>query len=45
MNYKRYNISESDLQEGMIVNGKVNKIKPYGVFIELDNRNKWTIVY
>lgn len=37
MEYKRYNMSETDLEKGMIVNGKVKTIKPYGVFVELDN--------
>jgi len=35
--YKRYNISETSLEEGMIVNGKVKTIKPYGVFVEMEN--------
>lgn len=37
MSYKRFNILETDLEEGMIVNGKVKTIKPYGAFIELEN--------
>jgi len=41
----KFNISESNLKEGMIVNGKVKQIKPYGAFIELENRNKWTALY
>lgn len=45
MEYKRFNISKSNLETGMIVNGKVKKIKPYGAFIELENRNKWTFIY
>lgn len=43
--YQRFNISESNLHEGMIVNGKVKNIKPYGAFIEIDNRNKWTFIH
>lgn len=45
MNYKRFDISESDLEKGKIVEGKVKRIKPYGVFIELENRYKWTFIY
>lgn len=45
MEYKRFEISESNLKPGMIVNGKVKKIKPYGAFIELENRDKWTFIY
>ena len=45
MEYKRFDISGSNLTEGMIVKGKVKKIMPYGAFIEIDNRNKWTFVY
>ncbi|MDE5830291.1 MAG: hypothetical protein K2H53_00935 [Clostridia bacterium] len=45
MEYKRFEISESNLEVGMIVNGKVKKIKPYGAFIELENRYKWTFIY
>lgn len=45
MKYQRYNISESGLEKGMIVNGKVKNIKPYGAFIELDNRSKWAFIY
>ena len=37
MEYKRFNISDSNLETGMIVNGKVKKIKPYGAFIEIEN--------
>ncbi len=37
MEYKRYNISEASLEEGMIVNGRVKTIKPYGVFVEMEN--------
>lgn len=45
MMYQRFNISESNLSQGMIVNGKVKSIKPYGAFIEIDNRNKWTFIH
>ena len=34
MEYKRNDISKVNLEEGMIVKGKVKTIKPYGVFIE-----------
>lgn len=37
MNYKRYDISKTTLEEGMIVNGIVKTIKPYGVFIETND--------
>lgn len=37
MEYKRFDISDSNLETGMIVNGKVKKIKPYGAFIEIEN--------
>ena len=43
--FQKFNISESNLSKGMIVKGKVKNIKPYGAFIELDNRNKWTFIY
>lgn len=45
VSYKGYDISNSNLEEGMIVNGKVKRIKQYGAFIELENRDKWTFVY
>ncbi len=45
MKYQKFNISESDLTKGMIVDGKVKQIKPYGAFIELKNRYKWTFIY
>ncbi len=45
MDYKRFNILNSNLEKGMVVNGKVKTIKPYGVFIEIDNRSKWTFIY
>ena len=45
MKYKRFNIADSNLTKGMIVNGTVKQIKPYGAFIELENRNKWTSIY
>lgn len=45
MEYKRFNISDSDLEEGMIVNGKIKTIKPYGAFVELENRDKWAFIY
>ncbi len=45
MKYQKFNIAESKLTEGMIVNGKVMQIKPYGAFIELENRNKWTFIH
>lgn len=35
--YERYNISEANLEKGMIVNGKIKTIKQYGAFIELAN--------
>ena len=35
MKYERFNISETDLKEGMVVKGKVKQIKPYGAFIEI----------
>lgn len=34
MEHKRNDISKTNLEEGMIVSGKVKTIKPYGVFIE-----------
>jgi small subunit ribosomal protein S1 len=37
VSYKRYNVLETSLEKGMIVNGKVKTIKPYGVFIETEN--------
>ncbi len=37
--YNKFNIEESNLSKGMIVKGKVKQIKPYGAFIEIDNRN------
>ena len=37
MEFKRFNLSDSNLKTGMIVNGKVKSIKPYGAFIELQN--------
>jgi len=45
MKYQKFNISESNLSKGMVVEGKVKDIKPYGAFIELTNRNKWTSIY
>ena len=45
MNYKRVDISNTNLEKGMIVNGKVKKIVPYGAFIEIENRCKWVTVY
>lgn len=45
MKYQKFNISESNLEKGMIVEGKVKQIKPYGAFIELENRYKWTFIY
>ncbi len=45
MSYKRFDISESGLMQGMIVNGKIKTIKPYGAFVELENRYKWTFIY
>ena len=45
MKYKRFNIADSNLTKGMIVNGTVKQIKPYGAFIELENRNKWTFIH
>lgn len=35
--YERYNISETNLEKGMIVNGKIKTIKQYGAFIELES--------
>ena len=43
--YKRFNISDSNLEKGMVVNGTVKKIKPYGAFIEIENRNKWFVIH
>lgn len=45
VSYKRYDISDTGLEEGMIVNGKVKNIKQYGAFIELDSRSKWTFIH
>ena len=45
MKYQKFNISDSNLCKGMIVKGKVRQIKPYGAFIEIENRNKWTFIY
>ncbi len=45
MKYQRFNISESNLEKGMVVEGKVKQIKPYGAFVELENRNKWIAIY
>ena len=45
MEYKRFDLSESNLSKGMIVSGKVKHIKPYGAFIEIENRNKWTLIH
>ncbi len=45
MEYKRYNISETNLEKGMIVNGKINSIKPYGAFVKLENGVSRTFVY
>lgn len=39
MSYKRFNILDANLEKGMIVEGKISKIKPYGAFIELKSRN------
>lgn len=35
MKYTKFNISDSNLNKGMIVKGKVREIKPYGAFIEI----------
>ena len=43
--YERFNVSDTDLCEGMKVKGTVKNIKPYGAFIELSDRNKWTSTY
>ncbi len=45
MEYKRYNISETNLEKGMIVNGKINSIKPYGAFIKLENGVSRAFIY
>ena len=45
MKYQRFNISESNLSKGMIVKGIVKEIKPYGAFVEIENRNKWTFIH
>ncbi len=45
MEYKRYNIFDTDLEKGMIVNGKINSIKPYGAFVKLENGVSRTFVY
>lgn len=45
MNYKRFDISDTNLEKGMIVNGKIKKIVPYGAFVEIENRSKWTVVH
>ena len=45
MNYKRFDISNTNLEKGMIVNGKIKKIVPYGAFVEIENRSKWTFVH
>ncbi len=37
MEYQKFNISDSNLSKGMIVKGKVKRIKPYGAFIEIEN--------
>ena len=43
--YERFDIQESNLSEGMKVNGTVKQIKPYGAFIELNNRSIRTFTY
>ncbi len=45
MKYNKYDISQMNLTEGMIVEGKIKQIKQYGAFIELTNRNQWTSIY
>lgn len=45
MGYERFNISETDLKEGMIVRGKVKQIKPYGAFVELENNHVSGLLY
>ena len=45
MEYKRYDISDTELSEGMVVKGTVKQIKPYGAFVEIENRNKRTAIY
>lgn len=45
MKYQKFNISDINLNKGMIVQGKVKDIKPYGAFIELQNRSKRTSIY
>ena len=45
MKYERFNISETDLKEGMVVKGKVKQIKPYGAFVELEDSGVSGLLY
>ena len=45
MKYERFNISNTNLEKGMIVNGKIKNIVPYGAFVEIENRSKWAFIH
>ncbi len=45
MEYKRFNISDLNLEEGMIVKGTVKTIKPYGAFIQIKDTNASGLLY
>ena len=45
MNYKRFNISESNLEKGMIVSRKGKTNKAIWRLYRNRKRNKWTFIY